>query len=301
MMRTRDFQRDLYYYFEVVCYHTMIGHPEKKRTIEPPRSFLRWAGSKKQLLPILQTHWNSSFTRYVEPFAGSACLFFRIQPEKALLGDINTDLISTYIEVKYRVADVIEELGKLEKGRDNYLRLRGMDVSELSRSEKAARFIYLNRFCFNGLYRTNLKGQFNVPYGGERSGSIPTNHALRACSRLLKRANLVAGGFEKVLEKVEAGDFVYMDPPFSVEAKRVFKEYNAAAFGEKDLYRLRSWLECLANRNIKFLVSYAESDEADVLRKDFYSKVISVRRNIAGFTGSRLNSNEILISSQRLA
>jgi DNA adenine methylase len=275
----------------------MIEFPEKKDAIDQPRSFLRWAGSKKQILPILQTHWNSTFTRYVEPFAGSACLFFRIQPEKALLGDINKDLISTYVEVKYRVAQVIKELSKLEKGRDNYLKLRGMDVSGLSRSEKAARFIYLNRFCFNGLYRTNLKGQFNVPYGGERSGGIPAEEGLRACSRMLKRAHLIPGGFEKVLEKVTTGDFVYLDPPYSVEAKRVFKEYNAAAFGEKDLYSLRGWLETLANRNIKFLVSYAESDEADVLRKGFHSKVISVRRNIAGFSASRLRSNEILISS----
>ena len=106
--------------------------------------------------------------------------------------------------------EVIEELSKLEKGRENYLRLRGLDVSGLTRSEKAARFIYLNRFCFNGLYRTNLKGQFNVPYGGERSGSIPTDEALRACSRMLKRARLIPGGFEKVLEKVEPGDFVLL-------------------------------------------------------------------------------------------
>ncbi|HMJ08366.1 MAG TPA: Dam family site-specific DNA-(adenine-N6)-methyltransferase, partial [Pyrinomonadaceae bacterium] len=265
--------------------------------INQPRSFLRWAGSKKQILPILQTHWDASFTRYVEPFAGSACLFFRIRPEKAILGDINRDLISMYVEVKYRVAQVIEELSKLEKGRENYLSLRGMDISEMSSSQKAARFIYLNRFCFNGLYRTNLKGNFNVPYGGERSGEIPSDQALRACSRMLKNAHLVPGGFEKVLEKVKDGDFVYLDPPYSVKAKRVFKEYNASAFAEKDLNSLRGWLENLANRNIKFLVSYAESDEADVLRDGFFSKTISVRRNIAGFSASRLRSNEILISS----
>src|SRR5436190_23482819 len=108
--------------------------------------FLRWAGSKKKVLPRLLSFWKPTYRRYVEPFAGSACLFFRIQPNKAVLGDINKDLISTYVEVKYRVTQVLQELGKLEKGRDNYLNLRCMDVSELSRSEKAARFIYLNRF-----------------------------------------------------------------------------------------------------------------------------------------------------------
>ncbi len=274
--------------------------PEKYRASDAPRSFLRWAGSKKQILPTLQTYWDSSHTRYVEPFAGSACLFFRIQPDRALLGDINKDLVSTYVEIKYRAAGVITELAKLEKGRENYLRLRNLDARELSQSQKAARFIYLNRFCFNGLYRTNQKGLFNVPYGGERSGELPSESVLRACSRMLKNAVLVGGGFEKTLAKVEPGDFVYLDPPFSVEAKRVFKEYNAAAFGDEDLVRLRRWLEKLANDNIQFLVSYAESDEADFLRKGFHSRVISVRRNIAGFTASRLRSNEILISSVAL-
>jgi DNA adenine methylase len=272
--------------------------PNKVRLIDQPRSFLRWAGSKKQILPILQNHWDSTFTRYVEPFAGSACLFFRIQPERALLGDINRELISTYIEVKYRVPQVIQELNKLEKGRDNYLKLRGMNVSKLSRSAKAARFIYLNRFCFNGLYRTNLKGQFNVPYGGEKSGGLPTEEVLRSCSRMLKRAHLVPGDFEKVLAKVRRGDFVYMDPPFSVEARRVFKEYNAAVFDTDALSRLRSWLEKLSNENIDFLVSYAESDEADYLKQGFFSRSVSVRRNIAGFSTSRRSSNEILVSSK---
>ncbi len=96
---------------------------------------------------------------------------------------------------------------------------------------------------------------------------------------------------------MKPGDFVYMDPPYSVEAKRVFKEYNAAAFAEDELYQLREWLEKLANNNISFLVSYAESDEAKVLSKGFDSQVISVRRNIAGFTSSRLSSNEVIISS----
>jgi DNA adenine methylase len=260
------------------------------------RAFLRWAGSKKQILPILQSYWNSNHKRYVEPFAGSACLFFRINPPKALLGDINTDLIATFVEVKYRVSAVISELSKLKKSREDYLRIRAIDPLQISKSERAARFIYLNRFCFNGLYRTNLSGRFNVPYGGDRSGEIPSASLLRACSARLKTAHLIPKGFNTVLSQVTAGDFVYLDPPFSVEAKRVFKEYNAAIFGEDDVRTLRVWLEDLADRGIDFLVSYAESDEANFLRAGFYSRTISVRRNIAGFTESRLRSNEVLIS-----
>ena len=167
-------------------------------------------------------------------------------------------------------------------------------------AKKAARFIYLNRFCFNGLYRTNLKGQFNVPYGGAKAGEVPSEVVLRTCSRLLKGARLIPGDFEKVLETATPGDFIYMDPPFSVQAKRVFKEYNAAIFNNDDLRRLRTWLELLSARQIDFLVSYAECDEANYLKEGFHSKTISVRRNIAGFTASRQASNEVLVSSAPL-
>lgn len=262
-------------------------------------AFLRWAGSKKQLLPVLERHWNSSFDRYVEPFAGSACLFFRLQPARAMLGDINQELIATYLEVKYRVSAVIDALSKLTHGKEAYNALRDSETTSLNGAQKAARFIYLNRFCFNGLYRTNLAGRFNVPYGGERSGKLPSPETLRACSRQLENAHLIAGNFEKVLERVQPGDFVYLDPPYSVKAKRVFKEYNAAAFGEDDLRSLRKWLERFANMGVKFLVSYAESDEADLLKEGFYTQTVNVRRNIAGFSSSRTRSNEILISDMK--
>lgn len=131
----------------------------------PP--FLRWAGSKRRLLPVLQTFWNDRHKRYVEPFAGSACLFFALRPPKAILGDLNPELVSTYREVKYRVDDVLNELATIPLAdRGEYKRLRTSDPSELSGVQRAARFIYLNRFCFNGIYRTNLKGQFNVPFSG---------------------------------------------------------------------------------------------------------------------------------------
>jgi DNA adenine methylase Dam len=138
---------------------------------ETPRQdcapFLRWAGSKRRLLPVLQTFWTKKHKRYVEPFAGSACLFFALNPPKAILGDLNPELIATYIEVKYRIGAVLKELKALRpEDKAEYLRLRGIDISTMSPAARAARFIYLNRYCFNGIYRTNLAGQFNVPYSG---------------------------------------------------------------------------------------------------------------------------------------
>jgi DNA adenine methylase len=264
---------------------------------ERPYPFLRWAGSKRQLLPVLSLYWDVRHLRYVEPFAGSACLFFSIQPDRAILGDINRDLITTYQAVKHSVEAVAECLRSYEKGRIAYLNVRDTDPSSLPTACRAARFIYLNRFCFNGLYRTNRSGRFNVPYGGEKTGTLPSDEALLACSKLLSNTQLVTGDFEETLGLVTTGDFVYIDPPFSVKGRRVFNEYDSSVFRTNDLHRLRQWMDRLADSNIPFVVSYAESDEADILQERFYTRTVTVRRNIAGFTNRRVRCNEVLISN----
>lgn len=268
----------------------------------PPRQdcapFLRWAGSKRRLLPILQTFWTKNHKRYIEPFAGSACLFFAIKPPKAILGDLNPELIATYIEVKYRIDAVLKELKHLPPAdKEAYNRLRAINISTLSPPARAARFIYLNRFCFNGLYRTNLLGQFNVPYSGVRCGAIPRDEVYKKCSNRLRRTRFVNGDFDKVLKYAEKGDLVYMDPPFAVRARRVFREYDPSTFTHDDIGRLRSWMERLNAAGIHFVVSYAESEEADVLRKNFSYETVSVRRQIAGFAAHRAMTNELLISN----
>lgn len=260
--------------------------------------FLRWAGSKRRLLPVLQTFWTKRHKRYVEPFAGSACLFFAIKPPKAILGDLNPELIATFIEVKYRIGAVLNELKTLRpEDREEYKRLRGTDISTMTSSARAARFIYLNRYCFNGIYRTNLLGQFNVPYSGVRCGAVPSDAVFQKCSNRLRNARLVNGDFENVLKYAEKGDLVYMDPPFAVRARRVFRQYDPSTFTSEDISRLRGWMERLNAARINFIVSYAESDEADVLRRNFSYETVSVRRNIAGFAGYRALTNELLISN----
>jgi DNA adenine methylase len=260
--------------------------------------FLRWAGSKRRLLPILQTFWTEKHKRYVEPFAGSACLFFAIKPPKAILGDLNAELIATFIEVKYRIGAVLKELKTLRPSdREEYKRLRAIDISTMTPPARAARFVYLNRYCFNGIYRTNLLGQFNVPYSGVRCGAIPSDEVFQKCSNRLRRARFVNGDFENVLKHAEKGDLVYMDPPFAVRARRVFRQYDPSTFTSEDISRLRGWMERLNAARINFVVSYAESDEADVLRRNFSYETVSVRRNIAGFAGHRALTNELLISN----
>ena len=265
------------------------------------KPFLRWAGSKRQLVPRLLEYWQDRYQRYIEPFAGSAALFFALSPKRAILGDMNADLIEAYHQVRDNLQAVLVALREIEHGKRHYLRIRSIDPSLLSPPERAARFVYLNRYCFNGLYRTNRSGQFNVPYGGHKAGRIPSEDHFRKCSDLLQGAELVTGSFETVLSKVQRGDFVYMDPPFKVSARRVFNEYDASAFSQDDLETLRDWMVRLDEQDIPFAVSYAESEEADFLLRGFFSQLVTVRRNIAGFAGNRKSANELLISNHAIA
>jgi len=259
----------------------------------PP--FLRWAGSKRQLVPQLAKHWNQSYERYIEPFAGSAALFFNISPKQAILADINAELIGVYGQIKRNMVRVIDALKGFPKNKMTYYELRAMDPGTLEPAMRAARFIYLNRYCFNGLYRTNQKGLFNVPYSGRGTGGIPSIELFKLCSSKLRRASLIAGDFEKTLQLVRDNDFVYLDPPFRIKARRVFNEYDATSFGENDILRLRKCLLRLDRRGIAFLVSYADSEEARFLAKGFCSQLINVKRNIAGFAGNRKMDTELLI------
>lgn len=260
-------------------------------------TILRWAGSKRQIIPALSEYWTkSNAQRYVEPFAGSACLFFSITPQRAILADINKELILTYKQLKHDWKSVSKKINELDRNKKTYYDVRSIQPEEIKdASSRAARFIYLNRFCFNGLYRTNQSGQFNVPFGD--GGVIPSSETLSESAQLLKRAKLLTGDFEKTLEQVRKGDFVYMDPPFSVLNKRVFTDYDATKFNLDKLNRLRQWMQKLDRAGIPFLVSYLESPEARMLSKGFSHRRVSVRRSIAGFASNRRKTREVLISN----
>jgi DNA adenine methylase len=259
------------------------------------KTFLRWAGSKRQLLPHLKKYIPSTYKRYIEPFAGSACLFFDLAPSAAIIGDVNSDLINTYKTIRRhwkQVAGALEELVPCEK---TYYDLRSCQPNFLSRTERAARFIYLNRFCFNGLYRTNNQGEFNVPFGGEGTGRLPTHEELREAASLLRHATLVDGSFEASLSMVRKGDFVYMDPPYVRKHKRSFTEYAPSEFGVKELFLLRRWMESLKQQNIPFLVTYTDCAEARMLSRGFRCDRVQTRRCISGFVNSRKSVWEVII------
>lgn len=261
------------------------------------KSFIRWAGSKRQLVNRLKTLCPNFVGRYIEPFAGSACLFFHIQPREAVLGDLNYELISTMRAVQRDPLLVLECLRRLKRGKRSYYKLRAIDPFDLSEAELAARFIFLNRYCFNGLYRTNAKGRFNVPWGPQKRDRGIDETLIVQASDVLQGASLLHADFEKTLAYAAPGDFVYLDPPYVVRTRRVFCEYLPGTFNNDDLSRLSSVLSTLDGRGVRFLITYGDSPEARGLLAYWNPRRIRTRRNIAGFVGSRREAYELIATN----
>jgi DNA adenine methylase len=261
------------------------------------KPFLRWAGSKRKQLPTLSRFWTTDFTRYVEPFMGSACLCFELQPKNAVLGDVNFDLVRTFLAVRDHPQAVANRLAKLPLGKHSYYSIRSQRLSEMDDADAAARFIFLNRFCFNGLYRTNLAGQFNVPFAPARTGQLTTAADLHAAAKILKACTIRHADFETVLARTREGDFVYLDPPYAVGNRRVFRQYGPSSFGLNDLQRLADALVSMDARNVRFVLSYADCAEAKQFFQRWPSRRMLVQRNIAGFVTCRRTASELLFSN----
>ena len=262
------------------------------------RTFLRWAGSKKKLLPKLVSYWGNGFTRYIEPFMGSAAMFFSISPNEAFLSDINSDLVQTFCAVRDHQRAVYNRLVRLPLGEKAYYLIRQQDPSLLKPLDLAARFVYLNRFCFNGLYRTNTKGQFNVPYATSKTARLPALDDLYSAAKTLSHAQIEARDFEEALGDVRSGDFVYMDPPYAVQNRRVFRQYGPDSFGTEDIARLASALHDIDRRGATFLVSYAMCREALESFGEWHVRRTVTQRCVAGFQRHRRKAVEILVTNR---
>jgi len=261
------------------------------------KPFLRWAGSKRKIVDKLSTYWTDEYNRYIEPFLGSGSLFFEINPRKAILGDINRELIITYQEIKKNPDKIIRLLKKYKRTKNFYYSIREINPKTLKNHEIAARFIYLNRNCFNGLYRTNLKGLFNVPYAKSRTGHLPSVTDFHNISALLKNAQIKNSDFRQVLNLVKKGDFVYLDPPYAISNRRIFSQYGPNNFGQNDLKDLRNFLKIINKRGAVFVLSYAQSKEASDYFVGWKKRRVRVRRNIAGFSSFRKNAGEYIITN----
>lgn len=263
-----------------------------------PKPFLRWAGSKKKLLPRLIKFWSPNYSRYLEPFMGSAVLFFSIAPQQAILSDINEDLIDVFNAIKNSPKAVHRRLRELPRGKSAYYKIRQENTKGLGRLDRAARFIYLNRFCFNGIYRVNQSGKFNVPYGGNRNAYIPTLDDLHAASEILSGTKVLAEDFESILKRnVRRGDFIYLDPPYAQDNRKVFHQYRQNEFGIEDLRRLEKSINLIDDRSAHFLLSYGWCPEALRVFESWPHQKIMVQRNIAGFVKSRRLAAEMLVTN----
>lgn len=263
------------------------------------KSFLRWAGSKRKLIPKLLPYWNpQKHKRYVEPFMGSAAFFFNIQPSSAFLSDFNSELVETFIAVRDHPRAVFNRYKRFPIGKEKYYEIRETDPRTLSKLDQAARFIYLNRYCFNGIYRTNANGQFNVPYASSRTGLLPDFEHIRNCSNTLRGAEIICADFEHVLNTyLKQGDFVYLDPPYAVENRRIFRQYGPHTFGLNDLDRLGNALAKLDSRGIDFVVSYALSKESLNTFSEWHIQRTFTQRNVSGFAKHRRKAVELLVSN----
>jgi DNA adenine methylase len=242
--------------------------------------------------------------RHVEPFAGGAALFFALQPERALLCDINPALVGTYESVRDQVQDVVTHLSRLARAHDDksyYLvRERYNRARSISDAERAAIFIYLNKTCFNGLHRVNRRGEFNVPIGRYARPTILDQSALQVASAQLRRAELRCGSFELLLTAAKPGDFVYFDPPYEpVSGTANFTAYAQDGFRREDQLRLRDVFRVLDRRGCKLMLSNSNAPFVRELYTGYRIDSVSAARAINSDASKRGPVEELVVRNYR--
>lgn len=256
-------------------------------------SILRWAGSKRKLVKELLSLAPPEFGRYLEPFAGSAVLFFELRPPTGVLGDLNPEVIATYSAIRDEPSGVHRHLESIPKTSDAYYKLRSIDPTALTGVQRAARLIFLMKACFNGVYRTNRQGLFNVPLGS-KFFALPDRQIIDAASDALSQIELVCGDFAEAIGRAAPGDFVYLDPPYS-DGTRFRGEYSYnGAFQSEDLERLVNSCNELTQKKVSVLLSFKESEAVVDALEGWSFKRLDVTRSVSGFAHSRRTAREIL-------
>jgi DNA adenine methylase len=262
-----------------------------------PRPFLKWAGGKGQLIQQYQSYFPTQFQTYYEPFLGGAALFFHLCPHQAVLSDVNPELVNVYCCVRDQVEAVIALLDVHQRhhSKTYYYQMRSLTPD--SEVERAARLIYLNKTCFNGLYRENSKGEFNVPMGRYHAPTICNPELLRAASAALQSAQIVVRSFESVLESAQTAEaFVYFDPPYyPLSPTSNFTAYNRYAFSAADQIRLRDVFAALSQRGVQVLLSNSDCPFIRDLYQGFTIQPITATRAINSNHTKRGKISEVLI------
>jgi DNA adenine methylase len=276
-----------------------------------PRPVVKWAGGKAKLAERLVAWMPEKIETYVEPFCGGGAVFFRLageQPrrfDRAILADKNEHLIALYTAIQTRVDELIEALGKLakthlalgpEEREAHFYKIRNREVSASDLVARGARLLFLNKTCFNGLWRENAAGKNNVPFGRYAKPKILDVDALRAAHRALDGVKLKIADFGKVTEKLKRGDFVYFDPPYVPVSKTAnFTSYAKDGFGPDEQARLRDLLKRLHARGVRAMLSNARTPETEALYRDFEWQPVPMARSINSDPNKRGDVEELVV------
>lgn len=256
------------------------------------KSILRWAGGKTWFIRELHRFLPATFNDYHEPFVGGGSVFFNLKPKgKSYVSDSNADLMNAYSQIRDDVDAVIRALGQFKNTKERYYEIR--ETRFHTPAEKAAQFIYLNRTSFNGIYRVNLNGVYNVPYGFKNYKQLFDFDRLREISHLLKPAILSCGDFEIALEHIKEGDLVFLDPPYTVSRiKNGFIKYNEKLFSWKDQTRLASFIEKIHSRGAYYILTNAKHDSVKGLFGRLYAPESVSRGSVVGGKKARRGTVE---------
>lgn len=268
------------------------------------KPILKWVGGKRQLLTEISPLIPKNPTLYIEPFIGGAAVLLNTQPQRARINDFNEELINVYITVRDNPDELLKQLRVHEEknSRDYYYETRALDrepsFRELTNVERAARIIYLNKTCYNGLFRVNAAGQLNVPYGRYKHPNIVNEPAIRALSTYLNNdIDIRCGDFATALEDLPEGSFVYLDPPYMpISATSAFTGYTEGGFSYDEQVRLRDECIKLKEQGIAFLQSNSDCDEIRDLYDEFTIRTVQAKRAINSNGEGRGAVSEVLIS-----
>ena len=261
------------------------------------KPILKWAGGKTQMLGDLLPKVPSSYGRYIEPFFGGGAMFFALQPENAVVADSNPELINMYRQVADHVDDVINYLKEYENTSEMFYAVRSLEWTSLPKAEAAARTIFLNKTCFNGLYRVNKQGRFNVPFGKYKNPKICDEDGLRAASEVLKKAEILCGDYLLVLEHyAQPGDFVFLDPPYLPTSEYSdFKRYTKEQFYEEDHVELAKMIMTLHERGCHVILTNSNHPLVHELYAPFTIDVIQTKRYIS-CNGSTRKGEDVIVT-----
>jgi len=266
--------------------------------------FLKWVGGKRQLMTEIEPLLPTRISTYYEPFVGGGAVFLHTQPKKAVINDYNSELINVYETIRDNVDALIAHLAIHKNNSEYFYQVRGLDrqegFNELSKLERASRVIYLNKTCFNGLYRVNSSGEFNTPFGRYKNPNIINETVLRAVSNYLQKNDikLLNGDYQDALKNIRKGSFVYFDPPYDPVSKSSnFTGYVQGGFGNDEQIRLRDTCMKLNEKGINFLLSNSATELMKDLynHKDFQIIEVGATRHINSVGSKRGEVKEILV------